>query len=189
MVKKFLKIILFASLLACIFVACQKKEEQTEPDTAKKENLVTLLETALAKYDEKQAATGEAATAAKEAYDAAYKALFDFVNGENGATATAKSEFKTAYDSKLTAGEKLVTADKARTDAKDKVLGCLENTEDMAKRIIESYKEYQYETLENTYRSTMIDNVMHEIMELAKANITYNGTYPKKALKEAIERV
>ena len=158
-------------------------------DTEKKNSFVALLETALAKYDEKQAATGDAATAAKEAYDAAYKALFDFVNGENGATATAKSDFKTAYDSKLTADEKLVAADKARTEAKDKVLGCLENTADMANRIVESYKEYQYKTLASTYQNTVVENVMHEIMELAQGYIKYNGTYPKKALKEAIERV
>ena len=149
-----------------------------------------LVEDALNKYEAKKAATGDAVTAAKEAYDAAYKALTDYLNGtESGITSEKANEFKTAYDAKLAAQDKLDTADKERTEAKDKVLGCLGSKDAMAREILNAYKNEQYDSLDAEYRNDVIESVAHEIIHLAQEYIKYNGKYPEKALKDAIKRV
>ena len=156
----------------------------------KKAQLENLAKTALEKYEAKQNATGDAATTAKNEYDAAYKALTDYLNGtEIGATEKEKTEFKSAYDTKLTTAEKLVEADKARTEAKDKVLGCLPSKEVMAREIVQAYKDSQYDSLDSAYRTEVTEAVADKIIHLAKECIKYTGKYPEKALKDAIKRV
>ena len=153
----------------------------------KKTKLEDLAKAAVEAYDAKKAATSENKETLEKAYTDAKKALDDYIK-DNVTDATKKSEFNTAYDARITAIEKFEAADKARTEAKDKVLGCLENKEEMADKIIEAYRESQYDSLEATYRSEITEAVADEIMHLAQEYITYKG-YPKKALKEAIKRV
>ena len=150
-----------------------------------------LVKAALDAFEAQRTATSENAETAKAAYKTAYEALTNYLDGTDHGVgdASKKTEFKSAYDAKITAIEKFDAADKARTEAKDKVLGCLENKEEMAGKILEAYRESQYDSLEAAYRSEITDAVADEIIHLAQECITYNGKYPKKALKEAIERV
>ncbi len=161
-------------------------------DDEKKANFEGLLKDALDKYDAKKAATGDAVSEALKAYETAYSALTSFLKGAEGDSDNlkkAKTEFKTAYDEKLTANEKFEKADKARTEAKDKVLGCLASKEAMSREIVRAYRQSKYDSLDSTYRTNIIDEVKHAIIHLAQECIEYKGEYPEKALKEAIERV
>ena len=128
-------------------------------------------------------------------------------------TESAQKKYDEAKDKVDDAGDKvtnaqknnLTTAEKALKEAQEKeaeaktkaeeqaakLYGCSESMKDT---IVEDYKKSQYESLENSYKSSLANSLANEIYALAKKYITYKTeggvpVLPKKAVNDAYNRL
>ena len=115
---------------------------------------------------------------AKSNHDKATTPTQDQINALNTATTAlekAKTEAKEAKEKVADQIKKILAAKKDGSDVT------------IETAIVESYKEYRYDTLENTYKSAIKSSLAQAIYDLAIKNITYSDNLPEKAVNEAYD--
>ncbi len=125
-------------------------------------------------------------TDAEKALETAEKALKDAGDKKTEAQENAVTEAKT----KLTEAEAAVDAKEAEILAVTNEAG-----EDIGAALVADMRKYQYDTLLDSYKSTLKQTLAKEIFALAKKHITFeteeNGVpiLPKKAVQDAYKRI
>ena len=104
--------------------------------------------------------------------------------GDNATEAqkTAVTEAQAAVDTAKTAYDEAV----AKVD--EKIETILSTGEDIETKILEEYRELQYDNLENAYNSEIFMNAAEVIWALIDKSVTVKS-YPEKALEEMYERI
>ena len=119
---------------------------------------------------------------------------------------TALKALQTAHsnraDGKDTSGTALANAEKdydkaaenfakSKKDVDDKIkeiLACKKGETALGNLLVEDYNDYQYDTLEATYKDDLNNKLAKEIYAAAKANITYTKL-PNRAVKQAYKAI
>ena len=132
----------------------------------------------------------------KKAYDSALKALNDANSKRVTTKSTAESELTNlnnnitnAYNKHLTEKAKLDESQKKIDDKIAEILKATDGNVNLNDALVKDYKEYQYDTLEATYKSTIKQNLAKEIFTLANKYITFGDKLPKRAVKEAYKAI
>ena len=115
---------------------------------------------------------------AKSNHDKATTPTQDQINALNTATTAlekAKTEAKEAKEKVADQIKKILAAKKDGSDVT------------IETAIVDSYKDYRYDTLENTYKSAIKSSLAQAIYDLAVKTIKYNDNLPEQAVNEAYD--
>ena len=104
-------------------------------------------------------------------------------------TASLKTKLQNAETAYLTAKKE---ADEAQTKVDEmitKILACKKGETTINEGIVKDYTDYQYDTLETSYKSDIKNKLATQIIEYLNKNVTFNGELPKKAVKNAYNAI
>ncbi len=159
------------------------------------EDSVSALVTKLAELATTLEEADKSLDKAIEDYDAACKVVEDAGVNEDGSSKATTAQLNAKADAEEAKKDAETARNQARADVDaqlDKILAAT-STEAEAKPIseviVEEYKQSRYDALEKTYENEIKMALAKEIYSYAKKYITYNGTLPKKACKNAYERL
>ena len=124
---------------------------------------------------------------AKAAHDKATTPTQDQINAKNTAETAlnkAKEELEGVKqeDGSFKGGAKNAVAEQIA-----KILAAKKGEETAAEAIMKSYREYRYDTLENTYKSAIKTSLAQAIYDLAVKTIVYSDNLPEQAVNEAYD--
>ncbi len=143
----------------------------------------------LVELETTQATNDKAVTTALTALKTAQQNLAK----DTGSSASETANLKT----KLTDAEKkyadaVKTADESQAKVDEKaaeILACKKGETSVEDTLVEEYKEYQYDLLEDAYKETLRENLAKAIFAAAEEALEYTGTLPKKAVKDAYNAI
>ena len=121
---------------------------------------------------------------AEDNEDAAKKVVSDAGGAEK-----ATDDQNKAYEDAKTATQNAKDAIAATVA---KILACTNDEgKDVKAELVQSYRDYRYYVLEYSYENTVVQNVAKAIYTLAQSEgiLEYTGELPKKAVKQAYERI
>ena len=97
-----------------------------------------------------------------------------------------KENAETAYNSaKYLAEEELAKMN----DKIKEILGCKKGEAGAAAALVSDYNKYQYDNLEAAYDADVREKLAAAIIDALKANVTFNGKLPKRAVKNAYNAI
>ena len=156
-----------------------KNGDKTLADLVKE--LVTLYSTLTTKE--------KTLTDALKALSTAQSNLAKDTGTSDSDTASLKTKLQNAETAYLTAKKE---ADEAQTKVDDmitKILACKKGETTINEGIVKDYTDYQYDTLETSYKSDIKNKLATQIIEYLNKNVTFNGELPKKAVKNAYNAI
>ena len=102
-------------------------------------------------------------------------------------TATLRTNKDKAYETYMTA-KKAVDEYQKKVDEKiAEILACKDG--ETALDLVADYEKYQYDTLEDAYKSDLNTKVASKIIEYINKNVKFEGNLNKKAVKEAYNAI
>ena len=153
-------------------------------DLAKAEKALVTAEAALEKEQAKQEST---ATPASEETTEKTEGEGETTEGEKPeAEKTPLEKAEAAVESAI---QDLATKKTAVDELVAKIAAATNGEKTVAEILADEYKEAVYDNLEASYESTIKTNLSKEIIKLATKYITYTGKLPKRAVKQAYERI
>lgn len=153
-------------------------------DLAKAEKALVAAEEALEKEKAKQEST---ATPASEETTGETEGEGDTTEGEKPeAEKTPLEKAEAAVDAAIT---DLAAKKTAADELVAKIAAATNGEKTVADILADEYKEAVYDNLEASYKSTIKTNLSKEIIKLATKYITYTDKLPKRAVKQAYERI
>ena len=156
-----------------------KNGDKTLADLVKE--LVTLYSTLTTKE--------KTLTDALKALSTAQSNLAKDTGTSDSDTASLKTKLQNAETAYLTAKKE---ADEAQTKVDEmitKILACKKGETTINEGIVEDYTDYQYDTLETSYKSDIKNKLAKEIITYLNKNVTFKNELPKKAVKNAYNAI
>ena len=156
-----------------------KNGDKTLADLVKE--LVTLYSTLTTKE--------KTLTDALKALSTAQSNLAKDTGTSDSDTASLKTKLQNAETAYLTAKKE---ADEAQTKVDEmitKILACKKGETTINEGIVKDYTDYQYDTLETSYKSDIKNKLATQIIEYLNKNVTFKNELPKKAVKNAYNAI
>lgn len=156
-----------------------KNGDKTLADLVKE--LVTLYSTLTTKE--------KTLTDALKALSTAQSNLAKDTGTSDSDTASLKTKLQNAETAYLTAKKE---ADEAQTKVDEmitKILACKKGETTINEGIVKDYTDYQYDTLETSYKSDIKNKLAKEIITYLNKNVTFKNELPKKAVKNAYNAI
>ena len=114
------------------------------------------------------------------------KTSYEPSTAEYAALKTKLENAETAYISAKTAEQ----TEMAKINGKvDDILKCKKGETKVEDVLVDDYKDYQYDTLEDAYKEDIKEKLATKVIEYLKKNISFNDKLPKRAVKQAYKAI